>query len=77
MADTTPVQLQWRSNAGGVREGAGRPQKPTITSRAEREIRIAIPRDLHNRWTNYKRIRGCRNDGEFAKYLLDLAEKEL
>ena len=68
--------LKWNPNIGGRREGAGRP-KIHVGIRAEREICIAIPRNLHNTWVNYKRLCGCRTDGYFVKYLLELAEKDM
>ena len=67
---------KWSPKLGGKREGAGRPRLH-IVKQAERDVRVSIPRDMHKIWTKYKALSGCRNDREFTKFLLDLAEKQL
>ena len=68
--------LGWNRNVDGVRKGSGRPRLYTQT-RTEREIRVAVPHNLHTLWSQYKRLSGCRTDGEFMKYLLHLVEKDM
>lgn len=75
----TPTRIplpQWNSKTGGRQEGAGRPRLYG-TSRGERDIRVYIPRDLHEVWVKLKGLSGCRTDRHFTKFLLDLAEKHL
>ena len=75
---TRPRGLGWNPNIDGVRKGGGRPRLYTVTqTRTEHEIRVTVPRNLHALWTHYKRLSGCRTDGEFVKYLLHLAEKDM
>ena len=75
---STASSLKWNPTLGGRREGSGRPRLYMPgRRRIEREVRIAIPRNLHNTWVTYKRLCGCKSDGQFAKYLLELAEKNM
>ena len=61
---------------GGNRQGSGRPRL-YVRDQSERDIRVYIPRELHQVWVTYKTLVGCRTDREFAKFLLDLAGKHM